>query len=121
MQKFQKPGKFSGSPASRQGSPEKRYAEDIKQVTKKDSRPMKRRIQFGPRSIETMKFLASNVCGEKLRLWKNKGKNVKIVNLRKTYLQIHVGSLLWKYLVVRYKGKTYDSDREFRVIKVISG
>lgn len=50
---------------------------------------------------------ASDVCAEKLRLWRKKGKNIKIVDLRKAYLQIHVGSHLWKYQVVRYKGETY--------------
>jgi hypothetical protein len=49
----------------------------------------------------------SVVCGEKIRSWRQMGTNVKILDLRKAYLQIHVSPKLWKYQVVRYKGKTY--------------
>jgi hypothetical protein len=49
----------------------------------------------------------SDVCGEKLREWRRMGSNVSIIDLKKAYLQLHVDQSLWKYQVVRYKGKRY--------------
>jgi ribonuclease HI len=49
----------------------------------------------------------SEVCGEKLRRWRRLGGNVKILDLRKAYLQLHLTENLWKYQVVKYKKKTY--------------
>jgi hypothetical protein len=49
----------------------------------------------------------SEVCSEKLRRWRRLGKNVKILDLRKAYLQLHVSEDLWKYQVIKYKKKTY--------------
>jgi len=49
----------------------------------------------------------SLVCAESLRKWRQMGKNTKLVDLRKAYLQIHVEECLWPYQVVKYKGKSY--------------
>jgi len=49
----------------------------------------------------------SEVCGEKLRLWRKMGDQVCTIDLRKVYLQIHVAPHLWKFQVVRFKGKNY--------------
>jgi hypothetical protein len=49
----------------------------------------------------------SEVCGEKLRNWRRMGTNVKILDLKKAYLQIHVAEKLWKFQVVKFEGKTY--------------
>jgi len=49
----------------------------------------------------------SDVCGEKLRTWRRMGNNVCLIDLKKAYLQLHVDRSLWKYQVVKYKGKRY--------------
>lgn len=49
----------------------------------------------------------SVVCAEKLRAWRKLGRNVTLVDLRKAYLQIHVDKSLWRYQVVRFKGRKY--------------
>jgi hypothetical protein len=49
----------------------------------------------------------SDVCGEKLRKWRRSGTNVKMLDLRKAYLQLHVSPELWKYQVVKFESKTY--------------
>jgi hypothetical protein len=49
----------------------------------------------------------SEVCGEKLRQWRKMGTNLKIMDLRKAYLQLHVSEELWKYQVVKFKGRLY--------------
>lgn len=49
----------------------------------------------------------SDVCGEKLRKWRCMGKNVKMIDLRKAYLQIHLSKKLWKFQVVKFHGMTY--------------
>jgi len=49
----------------------------------------------------------SVVCAESIRLWRQMGDNISIVDLRKAYLQIHVERNLWPYQVVKFKGKTY--------------
>lgn len=49
----------------------------------------------------------SEVCAEKLRLWRKMGDNVCTIDLRKAYLQIHVASHLWKFQIVHFKGKNY--------------
>lgn len=48
----------------------------------------------------------SDVFAEKLRLWRRKGRNIKIIDLRKAYLQGHLVPKLWKYQVY-YKTKIY--------------
>mgnify|MGYP003536646398 FL=1 len=49
----------------------------------------------------------SEVCGERLRFWRQMGANVKLLDLRKAYLQVHVAEKLWGYQVVRFKGRNY--------------
>ena len=49
----------------------------------------------------------SSVCGETLRRWRQMGDNIKLIDLRKAYLQIHVHPDLWKFQVVSFKGKVY--------------
>jgi hypothetical protein len=49
----------------------------------------------------------SVVCGEKLRKWRRMGHNLKLLDLRRAYLQLHVSEDLWKFQVTKFKGKTY--------------
>jgi hypothetical protein len=49
----------------------------------------------------------SAVCGESLRRWRKMGDNVKIIDLRKAYLQLHVDPEQWKYQVVVFEGRKY--------------
>lgn len=49
----------------------------------------------------------SEVCGDKLRLWRKLGEDVSTIDLRKAYLQIHIAPHLWKFQVVRFKDKNY--------------
>ncbi len=42
-----------------------------------------------------------------MREWKQTGGASKIVDLKSTYLQLHVSNKLWKYQLVKYKRKTY--------------
>jgi ribonuclease HI len=49
----------------------------------------------------------SVVCGEKLRKWRSMGINVKLLDLRKAYLQLHIAEDLWKYQVTKFQGKIY--------------
>lgn len=49
----------------------------------------------------------SLVCAEKIRKWRQMGTNVKLLDLKKAYLQIHLDESLWPYQIVSYKGKRY--------------
>ena len=49
----------------------------------------------------------SIICAESIRQWRQMGSNLKIVDLRKAYLQIHVDKNLWPFQIVRFEGKTY--------------
>ena len=48
----------------------------------------------------------TDVCGKTLREWKQPRGASTIVDLKSAYLQIHVAEKLWRYQLVRYKGKT---------------
>lgn len=48
-----------------------------------------------------------DVCNEVLREWRQMEGEVKLVDLKSAYLQIRVTRELWKYQLVKYKGKTY--------------
>ena len=48
-----------------------------------------------------------DVCNEKLREWRQKEGEAKMVDLRAAYLQIRVSEELWRHQLVRYKGKLY--------------
>jgi hypothetical protein len=44
------------------------------------------------------------VCGDKIRKWQQLRGELKVVDLKSAYLQIHISRDLWKYQVVRYNG-----------------
>ncbi|XP_076056355.1 uncharacterized protein LOC143034304 [Oratosquilla oratoria] len=48
-----------------------------------------------------------DVCSETLRRWRRKRGASAVVDLRAAYLQIHVTKKLWKYQLVKYKGRIY--------------
>ena len=51
------------------------------------------------------------VCGEKVRKWRQLQGELKVVDLKSAYLQIHISEDLWKYQIVRYKGIHYALTR----------
>lgn len=66
---------------------------------------------------------AIDVCGEIMRKWRQMTTASKIVDLRSTYLQIHVTRHLWKYQLVQYKGQTYCLTRlgfQLNALKIMS-
>lgn len=53
----------------------------------------------------------SVVCQESLRNWRTFGNNIKMLDLEKAYLQIHVEKELCQWQCVKYKGTTYALTR----------
>ena len=53
----------------------------------------------------------SVACNESLRIWRRMGTNISLIDLKKAYLQLHVHPDLWKFQVVRYKGRTFCMTR----------
>ena len=51
------------------------------------------------------------VCGEKVRKWRQLQGELKVVDLKSAYLQIHISEDLWKYQIVWYKGIYYALTR----------
>ena len=49
----------------------------------------------------------TDMYGETLKEWRQTRGASTIVDLKSTYLQIHVAEKLWKYQLVSYKRKTY--------------
>ena len=49
----------------------------------------------------------ADICSETLREWRQVEGGTSLVDLKSAYLQIHVAKHLWKYQIVKYKGKTY--------------
>ena len=49
----------------------------------------------------------TDVCSETLREWRQVEGETKLVDLKSAYLQIRVARELWKYQLVRYKGRLY--------------
>ena len=49
----------------------------------------------------------SVVCGEKIREWRKLGRNIKLLDLKKAYLQVRVDPSLWRYQVVSFEGTKY--------------
>ena len=47
------------------------------------------------------------VCIKKVRKWKQLQGELKVVDLKSAYLQIHISEGLWKYQIVWYKGVHY--------------
>jgi len=50
---------------------------------------------------------ASAVCDETLRRWRKMSCRFTMLDLRSTYLQLHVDPKLWRYQVVQFKGVRY--------------
>ena len=50
----------------------------------------------------------SVICAKSIRRWRQMGSNLKIVHLRKAYLQIRIDKNLWPFQIVRFEGKTFD-------------
>ena len=50
-------------------------------------------------------------CNASLKIWKRMGINISLIDLTKAYLQLHVHLDLWKFQVVRYKGRTFCMTR----------
>ena len=48
-----------------------------------------------------------DVCSESLRQWRQVQGETTLVDLKSAYLQIRVSKKLWKYQLVKYKGRTY--------------
>lgn len=48
-----------------------------------------------------------DVCGEKLREWRQVQGKTEIVDLKSAYLQLHITEDLWKHQQVKYKGQVY--------------
>lgn len=49
----------------------------------------------------------SLVCADTLRQWRRRGSKLAVLDLRRAYLQIRVHHSLWKYQVVRFRGRQY--------------
>ena len=49
----------------------------------------------------------TDICGERLREWRQVEGEAELVDLKAAYLQIKVSRELWKYQLVKYKGKMY--------------
>ena len=45
----------------------------------------------------------ADVCNEKIREWRRCGRNVSLLDLRDTYLQVHVHESLWPYKTVVFR------------------
>ena len=51
------------------------------------------------------------VCQEKFRSWRKRGVNACLLDLKKAYLQIHVGRSLQRFQAVRFRSKLYVMTR----------
>lgn len=49
----------------------------------------------------------ADVCGEKVREWRRRGRDIAMIDLRKAYLQINVAQSLWAYQTVVFGGQRY--------------
>ena len=49
----------------------------------------------------------ADVCLQKLREWRQQGPNVAVLDLRCTYLQVHIDKSLWPFQTVEIKGQRY--------------
>ncbi|GFS00384.1 Pol polyprotein [Elysia marginata] len=84
----------------------------VEQETKKKVRPV---LDF---SKELNEFVASHIggdvidiCNGRLREWRQIEGGCEIVDLKSANLQICVSPELWKYQLVKFKGKVYASTR----------
>ena len=53
----------------------------------------------------------SVICAKSIRRWRQMGSNLKIVDLRKAYVQIRIDKNLWPFQIVRFEEKTYCLNR----------
>ena len=53
----------------------------------------------------------SDVCSERLRVWRRMGKKMALLDLRKAYLQIQVAPELWQFQTIEHKGRRYQLTR----------
>lgn len=49
----------------------------------------------------------TDICSETLRVWRQTGENVSVVDLKSAYLQLRVDAELWPYQLVNYRGQTF--------------
>ena len=75
--------------------------------------PSKKKVRLVLDIWELNKYVAChtrdeiNVCEEVMREWRRIEGATKIVDLKLTYLQIHVDKKLWQYQLVEYKDQIY--------------
>ncbi|GFS13397.1 Gag-Pro-Pol polyprotein [Elysia marginata] len=84
----------------------------VEQERKKKVRPV---LEF---SKELNEFVTSHtggdfidICNDQLREWRQVEGDCEIVDLKSAYLQICVSPELWKYQLVKFKGKVYAFTR----------
>ena len=81
----------------------------VEQITKGKARPV---MDYR----EVNQFVSSSganadVCGDKLREWRQMPENCAILDLRDTYMQIHAHLLCSKFQRVRFEGRNYELTR----------
>ena len=75
--------------------------------------PTKNKVRLVLDFQELNKYVACHtkdgidVCKEVMREWTRMERATKIVDLKLTYLQIHVDEKLWRYQLVKYKARVY--------------
>lgn len=77
----------------------------VVQHNKSKVRPV---MQFRELNMHIEAFTVnSDVCADKLRVWRRQGANVSVVDLAKAYLQIRIRNSLWPNQTVRFRGRRY--------------
>ena len=79
----------------------------VEQTTKGKVRPV---LDFRELNRNVLCHTGDNVidvCGEKMREWRQVQGEAEIVDLKAAYLQIRVCEELWKHQLVRFQGKLY--------------
>lgn len=59
------------------------------------------------KSIQSHPGGAVPICADRLRDWRQWGRNCSLIDLRKAYLQVAIRSDQWVYQAIRWKGKDY--------------
>ena len=77
------------------------------QATKKKVRPVLDFRELNSFVVCRTESDIIDMCNEKMRKWRWLEGGTAIVDLKSTYLQLHVAKELWQYQLVSYKGKTY--------------
>ena len=81
----------------------------VEQITKGKARPVldcREVNQFVSSSGAT-----ADVCGDKLREWRQMPENLAILDLKDAYMQIHAHLSCSKFQRVRFEGRTYELTR----------